>query len=336
MPVIGSDNEILKEYFGANDQGAVYLGNQLIQRGATTYISASGGTITEDGDYKVHTFSDTGSSTFTVFDTGIKDITNYIDILLVGGGGGGVSSNVVGGGGGGGQVVYSQSLSVTTTGGYTVTVGSGGAINTTSISNTTAVTSLRGSKGTPSSFVGGGISKESFGGGPGCITGQFPSSSAQALSEKIANGGGQGFGFMGSFSGNYPYVSGSIGTDFNGGDFQGSVSVPSSLTSGAGSGASSNSSGINGTRASLQPGGAGVSGITVDITGTPTVYGGSGAGARSAAGGNGGGGASGERGGSPGVDGLGGGGGGSLEENFGTQDAGKGGNGVVIIRYKYK
>ena len=33
MPVIGSDNEILKEYFGPNTQGRIYLGSNLVQKG---------------------------------------------------------------------------------------------------------------------------------------------------------------------------------------------------------------------------------------------------------------------------------------------------------------
>lgn len=336
MPVYYGNAELGREYVDSYQLGTLYLGNQVVQSGQPTFISASGGTITYDGNFAVHTFTSTGSSTFTVHNTGQNNYTNYYDILLVGGGGGGVSSNVVGGGGAGGQVLYSQSLSFSSTGNYTASVGGGGNINSTSIVNTTVATSLRGFKGTGSLFIGTGVSLEVFGGGPGCIVDQFPSSSAQALSEKIANGGGIGYGFSGSFSGNYPFVSGSIGTVFNGGNFVGSISVPSVQTSGGGSGASPSGSGNNGALNTPPIDGAnGVDGISSSISGISTVYGGSGGGARNTTGGLGGGGNSNSTTGDNGVNGFGGGGGAS-GASFGTPDAGKGGSGTVIIRYQYQ
>lgn len=303
----------------------------------TLFISASGGTITTSGSYKIHTFTTTGSNTFTITQLSNEPSYNAYEILLVGGGGGGVASNNPGGGGAGGQVIYDTTSSFTATGNYTASVGAGGGINTTMVTNLpNATSSLRGVKGTVSTFIGTGVSKEAFGGGPGCIVQQWPSSSAQALVEKIANGGGMGFGYSGSFSGTFPRISGSIGTVFNGGAYSGSISFPSSIQSGAGGGASTSGSGNNGILASLQPGGAGADGITVSISGTPTVYGGGGGGARSAAGGTGGGGSSNSRGGNPGTDGLGGGGGGSFAANFSIPDAGRGGSGIIIIKYRYQ
>lgn len=338
MALYYNNSETGNIYQGSNLLGAIYNGTQQINPEAIQYISASGGTITYDGNYKIHTFTTTGSNTFTI--TQLSNISSYniYDLLLVGGGGGGVASNVVGGGGAGGQVIYSQSLAFTTTGNYTANVGNGGGINTTMVYYLpTASTSLRGVKGTVSSFTGSGVSKEAFGGGPGCIVQLFPSSSAQATVEKIANGGGMGFGFSGSFSGDFPQISGSIGTVFNGGNYDGSIFIPSIEQSGGGSGASTSGSGNNGVLNPLPSDGAnGVDGITVSISGTPTIYGGSGAGARSATGGAGGGGNSNSRGGDPGTDGLGGGGGGSLALSFSVPDAGEGGSGVVIIRYQYQ
>jgi hypothetical protein len=331
MPIYLGNNEINTEYVDGYGLGTLYLGNQVVQSGQPTFISASGGTITYDGNFAIHTFTSTGSSTFTVHNIGQNFINNYYDILLVGGGGGGVSSIAVGGGGAGGQVLYSQSLSFLSTGSYTVSVGAGGNINSTSIWDNPAVTSLRGFKGTGSLFTGTGVSLEVFGGGPGCIGEQFPSSSAQALSEKIANGGGMGAG-----TGIGGPISGSIGTVFNGGGYGGYNAQPQRF-SGGGSGASTSGSGITTTQGGLPAQGAnGVDGISVSISGTPTFYGGSGAGARNATGGNGGGGNSNSRGADNGVNGFGGGGGGSLELSFGTPDAGKGGSGTVIIRYQYK
>ena len=62
--------------------GAISMSNFY---GKSKYISASGGTITTYGNYRVHTFSSSG--TFTVSQVG--DITGNIDYLIVAGGGGG-------------------------------------------------------------------------------------------------------------------------------------------------------------------------------------------------------------------------------------------------------
>ena len=66
--------------------------------GTNPYIIATGGTITESGDYKIHTF--TGPGTFTVTKGGSPLYSN-VDYLVVAGGGGG-GSNYGGAGGAGG------------------------------------------------------------------------------------------------------------------------------------------------------------------------------------------------------------------------------------------
>lgn len=58
---------------------------------------ATGGTVTTDGDYTIHTF--TSSHTFAVVDSTL----NEVDVLVVGGGGGGSSES---GGGGGGEKLF--------------------------------------------------------------------------------------------------------------------------------------------------------------------------------------------------------------------------------------
>jgi len=60
------------------------------------WIKATGGTITTDGDYKIHTF--TGSGTFTVTTLGLIGTVEY---LVIGGGGGGGNGHAGGGGGAG-------------------------------------------------------------------------------------------------------------------------------------------------------------------------------------------------------------------------------------------
>ena len=66
-------------------------------------LSATGGTITTDGEYKVHTFNSSG--TFTVLTVGTDNDT--VEYLVIAGGGGGgigdtVNSHAAGGGGAGG------------------------------------------------------------------------------------------------------------------------------------------------------------------------------------------------------------------------------------------
>jgi len=326
-----------QSYLGSTELNKQYLGTTQINNVESlfTFISASGGVITTDGDFKIHTFETTGSNTFIIYN--LSSFDNNFDIVVVGGGGGGCSSNVAGGGGGAGQAIYSQSLQFTATGNYTVNIGAGGLKNSTSIANTTAVTSKRGTKGLPSFFSGSGFNIKALGGGPGCIIDQFPSSSAQAIAEEIACGGGAGFGFSGSFSGDYPFVSGSIGTLFNGGNYIASNFIAgANQQSGGGGGASAFNSGSNGTYGLPVPGGAGANGVSTTINGFTKVYGGAGGGARNSAGGTGGGGNSNSRGGDNGTNGQGGGGGGSLELSFGTPDAGNGGSGTVVIRYRFQ
>ena len=86
-----------------------------------TYMSGMGGTITTDGDFKVHTFNSSGTFTPALGDAGDGDFVEY---LVIAGGGGGGSARAGGGGAGGYRTA--TGFSVTNTG-YTVTIGAGGA-----------------------------------------------------------------------------------------------------------------------------------------------------------------------------------------------------------------
>lgn len=98
------------------------------------YVVATGGTVTTDGDYKVHTFTGTGG--FTVTTTGNAAGSNTVDYLIIAGGGpGGCYSGGAGGGAGGYKTSYSaqgggcaaaSSVSVADGTLYSVTVGAGG------------------------------------------------------------------------------------------------------------------------------------------------------------------------------------------------------------------
>ena len=61
-----------------------------------TLITATGGTITTDGDYKVHTFTSSSDDFVITSATGL----GLVEYLIIGGGGGG--GYLAGGGGGAG------------------------------------------------------------------------------------------------------------------------------------------------------------------------------------------------------------------------------------------
>jgi hypothetical protein len=113
--------------------------------GSNPYISATGGTITTCGDYKIHTF--TGPGTFCVSNAGSPVGSDSVDYLVVAGGagGGGECANFGGAGGGGagglriGAVTPSGGHSPLVTTGlpvtaspYPITVGGGGSAGPTS------------------------------------------------------------------------------------------------------------------------------------------------------------------------------------------------------------
>ena len=63
------------------------------------FIEATGGTVTESGDYKIHTF--TGPGTFTVTSAGNEAGSEAVDYLVIAGGGGGAGRHGGAGGAGG-------------------------------------------------------------------------------------------------------------------------------------------------------------------------------------------------------------------------------------------
>ena len=123
------------------------------------FIQATGGTITTDGNYRIHTFT-TSSTDFVVSDAG-QSPYNVVDYLIIAGGGGGGDSLGAGGGAGGlrnsfnsetsgGGGSSESELTVTATS-YTVTIGAGGPSITNGIP-----TSISGAGITTISTVGGG------------------------------------------------------------------------------------------------------------------------------------------------------------------------------------
>jgi len=296
------------------------------------FITATGGTVTCCGDYKIHTF--TGPGTFTVTCAGNPLGSSSVDYLVIAGGGGG-GSDYAGGGGAGGYRESSGTVSgcytvsplgacvaalpVTATA-YPITVGSGGAGGPGSCG-------VKGTSGNPSTFS----TITSTGGGGG---------GAEGNDAGVPGGSGGGSSYSGGAGlGNTPPTSPPQGND-GGGAATGSPGYTGSGGGGAGA------VGGCGTGA---VGGSGGNGATSSINATPTTRAGGGGAAGGGSsvfcqsyspgpGGSGGGGAGAAdtpnaNGGNGSTNtGSGGGGGSSNPGSCG----GSGGSGIVIIRYKYQ
>jgi len=121
----------------AKDQYGLYSSGVTINITlvAALYMAASGGSVVTSGDYKIHTF--TSSGTFTVSDSGNSAGSNSVQFLVIAGGGGGGQDRGGGGGAGGyrrggstetsGGGASAESELVVSTGNYTVTIGGGGS-----------------------------------------------------------------------------------------------------------------------------------------------------------------------------------------------------------------
>jgi len=267
-------------------------------------MSATGGTITTDGDYKVHSF--TADGTFT------PSADGYVEYLVIAGGGAGGSGreyNIIGGGGGAGGYLTGM-YQVTQDTDYAIVVGAGGAGVATSTQNNGS-----DSTGFGLTAVGGGAggtynSKGNDGGSGG---GTGLRSSGQDLTGGAATSG----------QGN----AGGSGTLFGG-------------TGTANSGGGGGGAGAAGSNGSGGTGGNGGAGLANSITGSSvTRAGGGGGGGRSSAGsaGSGGAGAGSTGGGANASANTGSGGGGSTHSHPGSESAGgDGGSGIVIVRYKFQ
>jgi len=286
---------------------------------STGLISGNLPDISSDTTYTFTINASDGSNpavprTFSITSLALLDI----DYLVVGGGGGGGYDN--GGGGGGGGL----RSSVDSTGGggspepkflaalatnYSVSVGIGGRGTSDTLSSSVL------SSGGSSTFA----TITALGGGKGGTGSAFDGASG-------GSGGGSKRGGAGG--------AGTPGQGLSGG------SGVTNITGGGGGGAGQ--AGSNGSSAS---GGSGGNGLSISITGSSVYYAGGGGGGYESGsnnngglGGLGGGGKGGARGattlGVNGTDGLGGGGGGTeYSGGSSSTEAGKGGSGIVILRY---
>lgn len=278
-----------------NSNNEITYSNTIEQTIIVNGIWATGGIVTYDGNYKIHTFTE--SDDFIVTSAG------NIEVLVVAGGGAGGARH--GGGGAGGGVVYHSNLSITQQT-YSVSVGTGGIPD-------------------PNHFtVGGNGLNSSFdniialgGGGGGSYTAPVPTGGGSG------GGGGGGQNTIRGIA-NQENSGGGSGYGFNGGD------GGSSTGGGGGGGAST-----TGVTATADIGGDGGYGFSSSISGTTITYGGGGGGGGGIGGGlghDGGGNGSASSGVTNGENCRGGGGGGTRSINQNECGA-FGGSGIVIIKY---
>jgi hypothetical protein len=321
-------------------KGWMFINDDATKQAGAAFVTATGGTVTESGDYKIHTF--TSDANFIVSCAGNSAGSNKVSYMVVAGGGGGAgnpgASDGSSGGGAGGYREgkapafdsYTASPLVAPDGitvpaaTYPITVGGGG---------TAGPASLYGGKGNNSVFS----TIISAGGGGG----QYP---APPYSPGNMNGGsGAGAAASGSAcanqvgTGNTPPVSPPQGN--NGGNYQ------SSGASAAGGGGGAGAVGSNAPSNTVA--GDGGAGVTSEITASPVQRAGGGGGSSypvgtGGSGGAGGGGDGGRAPGTPSPAGQSGtantgGGGGAANANPGNPNpGGAGGSGIVVIRYKFQ
>ena len=308
---------------------------QTSQTGLTGFIMASGGTETESGNCKIHTFTGPGTFEVTALDT-CTPANNVLSYLVVAGGGGGGNGDNAGGGGAGGfredkspvtpytasPLDGAGSISATVSS-FPIVVGGGGAGATGPGS-----TGAQGGDGNVSSFST--ISSACGGGGGGARP-------AGSVDYGRPGGSGGGAGHQNTTNpgtGNQPPVSPPQG---NNGGIGANASSPPAYGGGGGGGATA--VGANGTPSSAGAGGAGAS---TEISGSSVARGGGGGGGgesvpQGGAGGTGGGGAGNSKPDSSGGDGTANTGGGGGSTGSGSPfTGGSGGSGIVIIRYKFQ
>jgi hypothetical protein len=259
-------------------------------------FQAEGGSVSNAGGFKIHTFTSPGTFSVTSGSTSGE-------ILVVAGGGSGGSGTA--GGGGAGGAIYNASYPLAS-GDKGVTIGAGGPFRPGGV--------RQGIPGNPSVF--GSVTATA--GGRGGNTGPGIMQPAQP-----GGSGGGAAGYPGSPQGYQPGSAGIPGQGNPGGN-----------TRNQGGGGGGGATGSGSTGGGPGPSGPGGAGIALSISGSAQTYAGGGAGCFPGTGSGGaGGGGNGNPSGGPQNNATyyGGGGGGSWD--YGNSGGGAGYQGIVIIRY---
>ena len=345
--VLNTEGQSVTFVYVDSTQGWINVQDSTSNERGENFITATGGTITTSGNFKIHTF--TGPGTFTVNCISSTPAYNTISYVVVAGGGGGGGNRGPGGGAGGGGAgaggyreykgptdSYTASplngnpggTAITVTAqGYPIAVGGGGAGGPT---GPTGSTVSEGTPGVNSTFST--VTSAGGGGGFWRTGGAAPGGSSGGSG---GGGGADDGGTTVAGSGNTPPVSPPQGNN------SGTAPGSDPFYGGAGGGGA----GAVGSNGSPTAGGAGGAGVTSSITGSPIARSGGGGGGAYmtgtvGSGGSGGGGAGANNGGTSGSGTVntGGGAGGVGTQSPGTPfgTTGSGGSGIVIIRYKFQ
>ncbi len=270
----------------------------------------SGGTITTDGDYVIHTFTSNGTFEATS--------AYEAEIFIVGGGGGG--GGYAGGGGGAGQVYFDETYSLSVQN-YTVVVGEGGVHATSG--PTSATVGEPSSLGAVTANGGGGGSAGGGEAGTECSSGGSGGAGASTTAdlEGCQATAGEGYG-----GGNATAQAGGYASAGGGGSGGVGENTPSNKDAGDGGDGTFND--ISGTNLCYAGGGGGgVNNLAGYTQGYGTCHGGNGS-IHSYTTGNY------HSGGSNAVANTGSGGGGGLASGTAGLGTGfDGGSGIVIVRY---
>lgn len=212
----------------------------------TVYVHATGGTRTEDGDYDIYTFLNSGTWTVT------RGAGNVWYLVIGGGGGGPGAQDSLGGGGGSGRWRSNDAYDYAVTlGDYSVIVGAGGAGGAAGRNN--------GSPGSDSSFdsivaegggLGGTVNSDGGSGGSG-------GGGGQSLSRATA--GGASLGTFGNAGGGVNSPNKSAGA---GGGGAGAAAATVTVNNVATNGGAGKASTITGASV-IYAGGGGGSGYAV-------------------------------------------------------------------------
>jgi hypothetical protein len=302
-------------------KGWLYTNESNVADFGPTYITATGGTVTTSGDFKIHTFTGDGCFVVSSLGTNIPCAqASIVDYLVVAGGGGG-SPSISGGGGAGGfregkdstlasphtasPLAATSGLTISATT-YPIVVGGGGTLGSSGSNSVfSTITSTAGGKGgAPNATGSPGGSGGGGGGNPSGDCRAGGSGNTPPTSPSQGNNGGVGAG-----NGPAGWVGG------GGGGGASNTGTPHNPPNGGGSGGPGAGTGIN----------------TSCTVGTPGPNGAlryfAGGGAGLGPGPNG----------SPGTGGGGSGGGnGTANTGGGAGGQGAGGKGIIIIRYKFQ
>ncbi len=321
--------------------------NDFTKKGVNAqFVTATGGTVTCCGNFKIHTF--TGPGTFQVTCAGNADGSTKIDYLVVAGGGAASGTAGSGAGAGGFRLSNETCMSAPQTSPLATPTGI-----TASVASFPIVVGAGGTRPDPNSpqapagSVSSGLGISSAGGAGGVVAGGDGQNGGSG-----SGGGGETPGSPSAAgSGNTPPVSPPQGN--NGGT---GSQGPTARGAGGGGGAAcvganGSGSGGNGGAGSfvVSAAFAGCNGQPGPVSGARYFSGGGGGGFEAAGGSNGSGGVGGGGGagcgpngpgnGTAGTANTGGGGGGGSRGQPGSsagQLGGSGGSGIVIIRYKFQ